>query len=70
VDYATRAFAAAEEAFGALREDDLELRGTDLYDRESTVATMLVGHLTHLNRHLGMIEALVGIAGDSGTASV
>jgi hypothetical protein len=70
VDYATRAFAAAEEAFGALRDDDLELRGTDLYDRESTVATMLVGHLTHLNRHLGMIEALVGIAGDSGTASV
>ncbi len=70
VDYVTRAFDAAQRAFDGIADDDLDLRGRDLYDRESTVAAMLVGHLTHLNRHLGMIEALIGIAGGSGTASV
>jgi hypothetical protein len=70
VDYAARAFAAAQHAFTEVREDDLELRGKDLYDREGTVAAMLVGHLQHLNRHLGMIEALAGVMGESGTASV
>lgn len=70
VDYATRAFAAAQRVFAAVRDDDLQRRGTDLYGREGSVASLLVGHLQHLNRHLGMIEALVGVSGKSGTASV
>lgn len=70
VDYAARAFAAAQRAFAAVSDADLELRGKDLYDKEGTVAAMLVGHLQHLNRHLGMIEALLGAMGESGTASV
>ena len=70
LDDATRAFEAAQRSFDAVDDDDLVLRSADLYDCESTVATMLVGHLTHQHRHLGMIEALVGVVGDSGTASV
>ena len=70
VDYATRAFAAAGHCFDSVQDGDLERRGKDLYDKEGTVASMLVGHLQHLNRHLGMIEALVGVMGESGTASV
>jgi DinB family protein len=70
LDYATRAFAAAQRVFAAVRDADLERRGKDLYGNEGSVASLLVGHLQHLNRHLGMIEALVGVSGESGTASV
>lgn len=70
IEYAHRAYDAVGRVIGAAREEDLALRGKDIYDRESTVATMLVAHLTHQNRHLGMIEALAGVMGESGTASV
>ncbi|HEY6957411.1 MAG TPA: DinB family protein [Candidatus Limnocylindria bacterium] len=70
LEYATRAFAAAQRAFALTRDEDLERMGTDLYGKEGSVASLLVGHLQHLNRHLGMIEALVGVSGTSGTASV
>ena len=70
LDYATRAFAAAQRTFALARDDDLERVGKDLYGKEGSVASLLVGHLQHLNRHLGMIEALVGVSGESGTASV
>lgn len=70
VDYATLTFAAAQRAFATVRDDDLDRRGKDLYGNEGSVASLLVGHLQHLNRHLGMIEALVGVMGASGTASV
>ena len=70
VDYATRAFAAAQRAFTSVRDEDLDRRGKDLYGNEGSVASLLVGHLQHLSRHLGMIEALVGVSGASGTASV
>jgi hypothetical protein len=43
---------------------------TDLYGSPGTVADVLVAHLSHISRHLGMIEALIGLSGRSGTASV
>jgi DinB superfamily len=42
----------------------------DLYGRPGSVADVLVGHLSHVSRHLGMIEALIGLTGRPGTASV
>ncbi len=43
---------------------------SDLYGRPGTVADVLVSHLSHVSRHLGMIEALIGLTGRPGTASI
>ena len=66
----------AEAAFGRANQV-IKLAGTrtdqtcvDLYGRPGTVGDILVSHLSHVSRHLGMIEALIGLTGRPGTASV
>jgi len=68
--YARRVFEAADRAAAAV--DDVQFRApcTDLYGRENVVGDVLLSHLTHVNRHLGMIEALRGILGTRGTATM
>ncbi len=68
--YAREAFAAADQAFGALDDQLLQERGIDIYGRLNSVAYVLLVHLTHAARHLGMIEALRGMLGLRGTATV
>ena len=58
VDYVQRALEAALEMYTLVSDDDAAIVVRDPYDRQASVATMLVANLTHLNRHLGMIEAL------------
>lgn len=70
VDYVRRALEAALELYRGVSDEDAAIVARDPYDREASVATMLVANLTHLNRHLGMIEALIGVAGRIGSASV
>jgi hypothetical protein len=70
VEYAQQAFAAADRAFGALDDQLLHEHGTDVYGRENSVAYLLLVHLSHASRHLGMIEALRGIHGLRGTATI
>jgi hypothetical protein len=70
VDYARQAFAAADRAFEALDDQLLQERGVDIYGRENSVAYVLLVHLSHASRHLGMIEALRGVCGLRGTATV
>jgi hypothetical protein len=48
---------------------ETERRCTDLYGRPGTIAGVLVAHLAHISRHLGMIEALIGLAGRPGSAT-
>ncbi len=69
-DYARRAFAAADRSVEAVDDAQFIARGPDLYGRESAVGDTLVAHLRHVNRHIGMIEALVGVQGMRGTATV
>lgn len=78
LDYARRAFAAAEAAvalvdeaqFGAFEQpaatDEV---GAALQASSATVGGAIVSHLTHDNRHLGMLECLVGLRGRPGTAT-
>ena len=79
LDYARGAFAALEAALAAV--DDAELSEVAEVDRSrtpwmaanvrsSTVASWILGYLDHAERHLGMMEALRGIQGLRGTASV
>jgi len=69
VGYAEAAFHDANQVIKAAGSET-ERACTDLYGRPGTVAGVLVDHLTHVNRHLGMIEALIGLTGRAGSASV
>jgi hypothetical protein len=69
VGYAEAAFHEANQVIKAAGLET-ERPCTDLYGRTGTVAGVLVGHLTHVSRHLGMIEALIGLTGRTGSASV
>jgi hypothetical protein len=70
LEYARAAFAAADRAVDLLEDDQLEQRGVDVYGRENSVGYVLLVHLSHASRHLGMIECLRGIQGLHGTATV
>jgi hypothetical protein len=70
LDYVKRTFAAADRLFAATRDEDLAVRGPGLYGPESSVMLALISHQGHLQRHLGMIEALVGVAGRRGSATL
>jgi hypothetical protein len=70
IDYASHAFAAADRAVGAIDDPQLEERGIDIYGQENSVGYVLLVHLSHASRHLGMIEALRGVQGLRGTATV
>ena len=71
--YARRAFAAAEEAIGAV--DDEQLHAPNRTERveggnaHATVGDALLAHVTHNNRHLGEIECARGLQGLRGTAT-
>jgi uncharacterized damage-inducible protein DinB len=67
--YTRRAFAATEQRLAALSPADLDAPCTDLYGKVNVVGDVLLSHLTHVNRHLGMIEALRGVQGARGTAT-
>lgn len=74
LDYVERTFAAAERAVGAI---DAEQFGSHEQPQpmtegiwgDSTVGAALLSHLTHAYRHLGMMESLLGLQGQRGTAT-
>jgi hypothetical protein len=76
LSYVQRAFAAAEQ--GVLAIDDALFSAPEqpqaltdgLRGADATIGGAIVTHLVHENRHLGMIECLVGIQGQAGTATV
>ena len=43
---------------------------TSRYGRHGLIGESLVSHLGHISRHLGMIEALIGVQGMEGTATI
>ncbi|MBI3537887.1 MAG: hypothetical protein HY070_10050 [Chloroflexi bacterium] len=70
LDYAQRAFAAADRAVSKVEDQHFMVRCIDLYDKETTIGQVITGHLGHMSRHLGMIEALCGVQGERGTATI
>jgi DinB superfamily len=67
--YARRVFATTDQRLTAIEAADLVAPCTDLYGNTNMVGDVLLSHLGHVNRHLGMIEALRGVQGMSGTAT-
>jgi hypothetical protein len=69
LDYVVATFRTFDALLERIDEGDLERTLVDAYGDETSVAEMLLGHLSHADRHLGMIEALRGVLGERGTAT-
>lgn len=75
LDYMERSFAAAERAVKAI-DDEQFLAAEQLQPLtegiwgEGTVGDAMLVHITHENRHLGMMECLLGLQGQHGSATV
>lgn len=71
LDYVRRAFAAAQEAVAGLRDEEF-FAIYDCFHGENwhggQIGPIVVTWMTHDNRHLGMIECLVGLLGKAGSA--
>jgi hypothetical protein len=68
--YMSAAFADLELALGALDDEDLSTVTDDLLGARMPLGAALLRQLSHASRHLGMIEALRGVRGAHGTATV
>jgi hypothetical protein len=69
-DYIASVFDALETVLNGLSDDQLEIRLEDVYERQTTVGEMLLQHLSHVDRHVGMIESLRGVEGLRGSATI
>jgi hypothetical protein len=70
IGYLQRTFAALERCLDAIDTEQFMQEWTNLYGSPGLVGESLVSHLGHISRHLGMIEALVGVQGMEGTATI
>ena len=72
LDYARRAFAMADEAIGTVGDDHLHRMHQDRHGTELgrySLGQAILEYLVHANRHLGMIECMIGVQGSHGTAT-
>ncbi len=72
LDYAHRAFTEADQAIGRISEDQFHLRVQDRHGaewKELAIGDAVMNWLAHDNRHLGMIECMLGVQGLHGTAT-
>lgn len=74
LDYIERAFALAEKNVQQI--DEIQFQSieqpqplTEGIYAEGTVGNAIMAHVTHINRHLGMMECLLGLQGTSGTST-
>jgi hypothetical protein len=71
LDYVRRAFAAADAAVETL-SDDAFFRVYECFHGEiwhdGQIGPIVITWMTHDNRHIGMIECMVGLQGQSGSA--
>ena len=68
--YLRGAFNDLEQALSTLDDESIMQRADDLLGKQAPLADSIIRHLAHINRHLGMVEALRGLRGGHGTATV
>jgi hypothetical protein len=68
--YLRHAFGDLEAIVAELDDADLTEEGDDLLGGRAPLGDSLIRHHSHVSRHLGMIEALRGLRGGHGTATV
>jgi hypothetical protein len=75
LDYVETTFAAAERAFGTV-DDKLFVTPeqpqplTEGVWGEAAIGDAILSHISHDSRHLGMMECLLGLQGQRGTATL
>lgn len=71
-EYGRNALSAADQALAELTAHGIDASCESIFtrDEDATVGTDLIRYLTHLSRHLGMIEAVRGTIGMQGSATV
>jgi hypothetical protein len=69
-DYLRAAFARLDGALAQVDDARLVAVADDLLGEEMPLGDALLRQLAHANRHLGMIEALRGLRGAHGTATI
>lgn len=72
--YVEKAFAAVEASFAAIDDEQMvqsaQLKTAHGPIHEIVTGEIMTSHLAHVSRHLGMIEALIGVMGQHGTATM
>ena len=68
--YLRGAFSDLEHALAELDDESILRDADDLLGAEAPLADSLTRQLSHASRHLGMIEALRGLRGVAGTATL
>lgn len=69
-EYARRAFEAADAVYAAMEDATLATELTDYFDKRRSAGDILIGHLSHVSRHLGSMEAIKGAMGLKGSVTV
>lgn len=69
-EYVDECFESLSGTMSLTSDDDLHAVIQDFYGRNTELGAMLLNHTSHMDRHLGMIEALRGMGGHKGTATV
>ncbi len=72
LDYARKAFARADQTVAAIDDEQFHRRVRDRHQvegEETEVGEAVLNWLKHDNRHLGMIECMLGVQGRRGTAT-
>ena len=71
LDYVAAAAGGLEAVLARIDDDAiLERSVVDPYGDENPIGEVILNHLSHADRHLGMIEALRGVLGERGTATI
>lgn len=68
-EYAHRAFGAANAVYAALDDTTFQTQLTDYFDKQRAAGDVLIGHVSHVSRHLGSMEALKGAMGLKGSVT-
>ena len=68
--YLRGAFSDLEQAIGSLDDETILREADNLLGETAPIDDSIIRHLSHISRHLGMIEALRGLRGGHGTAKV
>ena len=75
LDYVEKAFTEAERAVNALDDqqflsaEELQPMTLGVWKEGGTVGSAVMTHISHDNRHLGIMECILGLQGQPGTAT-
>ena len=68
--YTKEVFDLLEKRVAKLDDESFNAPFTDWHENDTNVGDAMVGYIAHANRHLGMLEAIIGVLGKDGSVTV